>query len=56
VAFPGYPPEPVLEMADATAVVLKRYGLQDVHLPMESSCPTRSPVVVQAVGRACSPV
>jgi len=32
VAFPGYPPEPVLEMADATAVVLKRYGLQDVHL------------------------
>jgi acetylornithine deacetylase/succinyl-diaminopimelate desuccinylase-like protein len=32
VAFPGYPPEPVLEMAEATVAVLKRYGLEDVRL------------------------
>jgi acetylornithine deacetylase/succinyl-diaminopimelate desuccinylase-like protein len=32
VAFPGYPPEPVNAMADATVAVLKRYGLQDVRL------------------------
>ncbi len=31
VAFPGYPSQPVYDMADATVAVLKRYGLQDVH-------------------------
>jgi len=31
VAFPGYPFQPVNDMADATVAVLKRYGLQDVH-------------------------
>ena len=32
VAFPGYPPGPVLDMADATVAMLKRYGLQGAHL------------------------
>ncbi len=32
VAFPGYPSEPVNAMADATAALLKEYGLQDVRL------------------------
>jgi acetylornithine deacetylase/succinyl-diaminopimelate desuccinylase-like protein len=32
VAFPGYPPGPVHAMVDATAALLKEYGLQDVHL------------------------
>ena len=32
VAFPGYPSQPVYDMADATVALLKRYGLQDVHL------------------------
>lgn len=32
VAFPGYPSGPVLDMADATVGVIKKYGLQDVHL------------------------
>jgi acetylornithine deacetylase/succinyl-diaminopimelate desuccinylase-like protein len=32
VAFPGYPSQPVLEMADATVALLKRYGLQEVRL------------------------
>jgi acetylornithine deacetylase/succinyl-diaminopimelate desuccinylase-like protein len=32
VAFPGYPPEPVRAMADATVALLKRYGLQDARL------------------------
>jgi acetylornithine deacetylase/succinyl-diaminopimelate desuccinylase-like protein len=32
VAFPGYPSQPVHDMADATAALLKRYGMQDVRL------------------------
>lgn len=32
VAFPGYPREPVLAMADATVAVLKRYSLEDARL------------------------
>jgi acetylornithine deacetylase/succinyl-diaminopimelate desuccinylase-like protein len=32
IAFPGYPSKPVYDMADATAALLKRYGLKDVHL------------------------
>ena len=32
VAFPGYPPEPVLKMAAATADLLRRYGLSDARL------------------------
>ena len=32
VAFPGYPSGPVNAMADATVVMLKRYGLQDARL------------------------
>jgi len=32
VAFPGYPSQPVYDMADATVAVLKRYGLQEVRL------------------------
>ncbi|MFZ1897236.1 M20/M25/M40 family metallo-hydrolase [Methanoregula sp.] len=32
VAFPGYPPEPVNAMADATAALLREYGLQSVRL------------------------
>lgn len=32
VAFPGYPSQPVYDMADATVALLKRYGLQDVRL------------------------
>lgn len=32
VAFPGYPSQPVHDMADATVVLLKRYGLQKVRL------------------------
>jgi len=32
VAFPGYPPQPVYDMADATAAVLRRYGLKEVRL------------------------
>ncbi|MFA6363990.1 M20/M25/M40 family metallo-hydrolase [Methanoregula sp.] len=32
VAFPGYPSEPVNAMADATAALLKEYGLQDICL------------------------
>ena len=32
VAFPGYPPEPVNAMADATAALLREYGLQAVRL------------------------
>ncbi len=31
-AFPGFPPEPVLEMADATVELLRRSGLADAHL------------------------
>jgi acetylornithine deacetylase/succinyl-diaminopimelate desuccinylase-like protein len=32
VAFPGYPPEPVMAMANATAALLKEYGMHDVRL------------------------
>ena len=32
VAFPGYPPGPVSAMADATAALLKEYGLGAVRL------------------------
>ena len=32
VAFPGYPPEPVHRMAQATADLLKRYGLSNARL------------------------
>jgi acetylornithine deacetylase/succinyl-diaminopimelate desuccinylase-like protein len=32
VAFPGYPPEPVNAMANATAALLKEYGLESVRL------------------------
>lgn len=32
VAFPGYPKEPVLAMADATVTLLRRYGLPDARL------------------------
>ncbi len=32
VAFPGYPSQPVYDMADATVALLKRYGLQEVRL------------------------
>jgi len=32
VAFPGYPPEPVNAMADATVALLKEYGLEDARL------------------------
>ncbi len=32
VAFPGYPPEPVLKMAAATADLLRRSGLSDARL------------------------
>lgn len=32
VAFPGHPPQPVLETADATVAMLKRYGLESVRL------------------------
>ena len=32
VAFPGYPPGPVTEVADATAALLREYGLPDVRL------------------------
>ena len=32
VAFPGYPPEPVLQMARATADLLRRYGLSNARL------------------------
>jgi acetylornithine deacetylase/succinyl-diaminopimelate desuccinylase-like protein len=32
VAFPGYPPEPVLRMAAATADLLRRYGLTNARL------------------------
>ena len=31
VAFPGYPEEPVLAMADATVAVLREYGIPDAH-------------------------
>jgi acetylornithine deacetylase/succinyl-diaminopimelate desuccinylase-like protein len=32
VAFPGYPKEPVLAMANATVSLLREYGLPDAHL------------------------
>ena len=32
VAFPGYPAQPVYDMADATVEMLRRYGMQDVRL------------------------
>ena len=32
VAFPDYPPQPVLDMANATVATLRRYGLQDARL------------------------
>jgi acetylornithine deacetylase/succinyl-diaminopimelate desuccinylase-like protein len=32
VAFPGYPPEPVLKTAGETAALLRRYGLENVRL------------------------
>jgi acetylornithine deacetylase/succinyl-diaminopimelate desuccinylase-like protein len=32
VAFPGYPPEPVNAMADATVALLRQYGLRDARL------------------------
>jgi acetylornithine deacetylase/succinyl-diaminopimelate desuccinylase-like protein len=32
VAFPGYPSQPVYDMARVTAAILKRYGLQEVRL------------------------
>ena len=32
VAFPGYPSQPVHDMAGATVALLKRYGLQDIRL------------------------
>ena len=32
VAFPGFPEEPVLAMADATVALLKRYGLESARL------------------------
>ena len=32
VAFPGYPPEPVLRMAAATVDLLRRNGLPDARL------------------------
>lgn len=32
VAFPGYPSQPVYDMANATLALLKRYGLQDVRI------------------------
>ena len=32
VAFPGFPPEPVMQAANATLELLRRYGVDDVRL------------------------
>ncbi|MDQ3876791.1 MAG: M20/M25/M40 family metallo-hydrolase [Actinomycetota bacterium] len=40
VAFPGFPPEPVRAMADATTELFRRYGVDDVRqVPIEGGYP-----------------